>query len=230
MPYVPVGQCALTDIVRQKCRRFVEERARHVLVNLWKAGDVDVRQTFLRPVIGQTGIGMDSISHELLAEAQHLQRMAFHALERGRRPIDQHALGRLADAQCGRIAQPLTGKCLDPERKLGILADVDVERRHSTAHDADAAPRPARPGLEFDFGRGPRRMPVPFRIIAPFAPRMAARFLGSGLDRQDGITICKQAFAVARHEVFCFHQKGTPSFMASSRFLSVDASSRRQSQ
>ena len=116
--------------------------------------------------------------------------MALDALERRGRAIDQHALGRLADPQRGRVAQPLARKLLDLRAPSPASSrDIDVDGGNRPTDDADAAARPARPGLELDLGGGPRRMAVPLRIVCPVAARIAAGLLGAGRDRQDGIAI-----------------------------------------
>ena len=82
--------------------------------------------------------------------------------------------GRPADAQRRRVAQPLTGELLDAKRQLGIVGDIDVDRGHGAAHDADAGVGPTGPELEFQIGRGARGMPGPGGIVAPAAAAMAA--------------------------------------------------------
>ena len=82
---------------------------------------------------------MIGIGDELLAEAQHLQRMPLDALERLRGAIDQQALGRPADAQRRACRPAARAPVLDCERQLGILGDIDVDRGDRAADDADAA-------------------------------------------------------------------------------------------
>ena len=124
---------------------LLKERARHGLVDFGQASDIDVCQPLLRPGIGLARIGMNGIGHELLAKAQHLQRMALDALERGICTIDQHALRSPANARGGRVAKPLARQFIDFERESRVLGNVDVDCRDRPAHDADAAARPARP-------------------------------------------------------------------------------------
>ena len=156
--------------------------------------------------------------------------MPLDALERFYGAIDQQPLGCPADAQRRRVAQPFAGELLDAKRQLGIVGDIDVDRSHGAAHDADTRVGPAAPELEFEIGRGPSGMPGPSRIVAPLAVAMAAWLLGARLDREDGIAISHEAGAEPRHEAGRRTQNGTCSAMPSIRLRSCPASDRRWSQ
>ena len=135
---------------------------------------------------------MNGVGDELLAQAQHLQRMPLDALERLRGAVDQQPLGRPADAQRRRVAEPLARQLLDAVRQLGIIGDVDVDRRDGATDDADAGVGPAAPLREFEIGGGACGVPGPVRIIAPAATTMTAGLLGAGLDRDDRIAVGDQ--------------------------------------
>ena len=138
---------------------------------------------------------MNRVGDELLAEAEHLQRMALDALERLHGAVDQQPLGRPPDAQRRRVAEPLARKLLDAMRQLGIVGDIDVDRGDGAADDADAGVGPAAPLRELKLGGGARGVPGPIRIIAPAAAAMAAGLLGAGLDRDDRIAVGDEARA-----------------------------------
>ena len=97
------------QLLRQQRERLVEECPRLRLVDRRQAADVEIGQPLLRPVVRTAGAGMDGVGDELLAEAEHLQRMPLEALERRRGAIDQQPLRRAPDPQCRRVAQPLAG-------------------------------------------------------------------------------------------------------------------------
>jgi hypothetical protein len=215
---------------RDQRQRLVEERRRPVGVDFGQALDVEISEPLVRPGIGLAGVGMLGIGHELLSEAEHLQRRAPDPGEGLSRAIDQEPLRRLADPERRRVAQPFAREPLDVQRQLAILGDVDVERGDRAADDPDAAVGPGRPGRDLELGRGAARMPVPLRVVVPGRAGELAGFLGAGRDRQDRVAVGHETRAHARHPRGVRHQKGTSGIMPSRRARSFAARSRRWSQ
>ena len=94
---------------------------------------------------------------ELLAEAEHLDRMRFHAVERLGRAVDQQALGRQAEPDRGRVTERLARQPLQPARDL-IVPDIDVDADHGAGRDPNAGVRPAVPDGKLVLGGRPRAM------------------------------------------------------------------------
>ena len=139
---------------------------------------------------------MDGVGDELLAQAEHLQRMPLDAFERRHGAVDQQPLRRPPDAQRRRVAQPLARELFEAMRQLGIIGDIDVDGGDGAADDPDAGVGPAAPLRQLELGGGARGVPGPIRIIAPAATTMAAGLLGAGLDRDDRIAVGDEARAV----------------------------------
>ena len=204
--------------LRQQRIGLLQKGSRRLCRDLRQRQDIEVCQPFLGPGIGQARVRVVCIGHELLAEAEHLQRMALDAPERLRRAIDQHALRGPSNPQGGCVAQPVPRKSLDPQRQLRVLGYVDIDRSNRTPDDADAALRPAGPCRDLHIRGGTIGMAVPVRDNPPMRPAAELpRFLGARDDRQDGIAVGDKPCAEARHERSLAHQKGIPGVMASSR-------------
>ena len=100
-------EATLAQRFREQRIGLIEESDGSLSRDFRKVGDVDVRQPLLGPGIGRAGVGVDGIGHELLPEAEHLQRMAFDAAERLVGAIDQHPLRGPANAQGGCVTEAL---------------------------------------------------------------------------------------------------------------------------
>ncbi len=233
---VPGPVCALrtealrAHLGRDQRQRLVEKSRSPVGVDFGQALDVEIREPLVRPGIGLAGVGMLGIGHELLSEAQNLERRAPDPGEGLSRAIDQQPLRCLADPERGRVAQPLAGQLLDVQRQFAILGNIDVERGDRTADDPDAAVGPAGPGRDLELGRGAARMPVPLRVVVPGRAGELAGLLGAGRDRQDRVAVGHETRPDTRHPRGVRHQKGTSGIMPSSRARSFAARSRRWSQ
>ena len=193
-------ETARLELLRQQRDGLVEKRARLRLIDRRQAAEIKLGEVLVRPLVRAAGRGMDGIGDELLAQAEHLQRMALDALERLHGAVDQQPLRRPPDAQRRRFAQPLAREFFEAMRQLGIIGNVDVDGGDGAADDADAGVGPAAPLRQLKLGGGARGVPGPIRIIAPAATTMAAGLLGAGLDRDDRIAVGEEARAVSIHE------------------------------
>ena len=157
------------------------------------------------PVIGLAGVRVDAIGDELLADPQHFDGRVLESGKRLHGPVDQQALGCMANADCRCIAQHPLGECLHLERDGGRIEDVDVNADHPARGNADAGFGPVAPDVDLVVGGVTLAMSAPLGVLVPSAKLVQPRLLGVGLNRQDRKAAIDQGGAQLRHVILVCH-------------------------
>ena len=103
-------------------------------------------RAFQRPRVRLAGFRVCGISHELLTDPKHLNRMQRDLGERFFGAIEIKRLGRLAHADQISASQLLLEHFPDSHGD-GLIQNVDVDSDNFTRQDTDAAARPLRPQI-----------------------------------------------------------------------------------
>ena len=158
-----------------------------------------------RPLIGSASVWVNAIRNELLPHAQHLDRRVLETAERLSGSVHQQALGRVANTNCGCVAQQPFRQTLNLNGDVFGLQHIDVDADHLACGDANACLGPVAPDVNFVLGRVALTVAAPLGVVLPGTQAKHARLFSTGLDRQNGVAAIYECGPKLGHVIVWIH-------------------------